>query len=54
MYSDYMDDPLRTIRIRILTIKKIEKVGNFGETYDDVIDKVLDFYININKKKLKP
>jgi len=32
----------KVVRLREDTIKKIEKIGSFGQTYDDVIKKLLE------------
>jgi len=32
----------KVVRLREDTIKEIEKIGSFGQTYDDVIKKLLE------------
>ena len=39
------DRRLKTVRIRDDTHKKIMQCGKMGESMDDVIDRVFDYYI---------
>jgi len=35
---------IKTIKIEESTHKKLEAIGNKSETFDDIINKLLDFY----------
>ncbi len=39
------DSRLKTVRIKDETHEKIIQCGKMGETMDDVIDRVFDYYI---------
>ncbi|GAH24280.1 unnamed protein product [marine sediment metagenome] len=40
-----------TIRIKKETVKKLQKMGKFGESYDDIINKILNRYRPIKHEK---
>jgi hypothetical protein len=40
-----------TIRLSPANIQRISQIGKFGESFDDVIGRLLDFFEESNKKK---
>ena len=42
---------VKTLKIKDETHRKLTEVGNFGESFDDVINRVVDFYKKFNKKQ---
>jgi hypothetical protein len=48
-----MDIPnilIKTLKISDETHKRLSKVGTFGDTFEDIIKKLLDFYEGKTKK----
>jgi hypothetical protein len=43
MREKRLTDPV-TIRINRKTLNRIKAVGSYGETYDDILNKVMDKY----------
>ncbi|MFA4819561.1 MAG: hypothetical protein WC613_01225 [Candidatus Aenigmatarchaeota archaeon] len=40
-----------TIRIKKYNKERMKKIGEMGNSYDDIIEKLLEFYESKNKKK---
>lgn len=43
-----------TIRLRKETKKNLESVGKFGESHDDLLCRLIEYYKNNHRKRKKP
>ena len=44
---------ITTIRVTKKTKSKLAELGNKSETYEDILNKMVDFYIQQNNKKVE-
>ena len=52
-----MKEEITTIKLKKTTLEKLKKLGSMGETYDDVVNVILEKYITrkkVNNLIIKP
>jgi len=52
-YALYMTNDETTIRVKKENKERMDEIGRKNESYDDVLEKLLDFYESKNKRKDK-
>jgi len=48
--DDVSEDTITIIRVRKSTRERLKRVGKKGETYDDVVNRILDLLSSSNAK----